>query len=443
MTALNHVACCGLLVGCTLIGCGGGDEAAPQASNSAKSSQTTASKGSGGVADSTPEWVSEGSAGDTNVPPPPASIGTPQSTTIPAEGTPAWYLFKIKQVRGAAAPETTDLARLREIRHKRNEEIIDLAMQVIVKTHSNPQQEELFTQAAMEFMEACLQNALQGSQEDVETLYSEASSLQERDPDSASAMYATYAIVRFAHTNARLYSSQEPKWIEEFSRQARMFAGRYPEEASKSLPLLSAAALTAEMHGQRQEAVACHTLLAEKFPETPQGRFSVGVLRRFNLEGRPLEFAGPTLEGGFISLDKDYTDKVVLIVFWRSDDEDFLAQLPTLKTLYDKYNKFGFEIIGVSLDEDELVLNQWLEEHDLSWRQIFFAQKEQRGWRNLVAQFYGVKTVPTLWLVDHTGVVKDSQVDSAALEASLRDLLLALRNKTNSASIESSDTSRP
>jgi peroxiredoxin len=266
--------------------------------------------------------------------------------------------------------------------------------------------------------------------------------LQERDPDSASAMFASYALVRFAHTNARLYSSQEPKWIEEFSRQARMFAGRYPEESGKALPLLSAAAVTAELHGNRQEAIACHTLLAEKFPESPQGKFSVGVLRRLNLEGQPLEFAGPTLEGDFITLE-DYKDKVVLIVFWSTEDEDFLKQLPGLLSLYEKYHKFGFEVIGVNMDEDETVLNTWLEDHTLPWRQIFFAEKAQRSWRNPVAQYYGVNTIPTMWLVDDTGVVKESQIDASTLEAPLRELLLALRNKTNSGPVGAGGTNNP
>jgi peroxiredoxin len=221
-----------------------------------------------------------------------------------------------------------------------------------------------------------------------------------------------------------------------------MFAGRYPEESSKSLPLLSAAAVTAEMHGNRQEAIACHTLLAEKFPESPQGRFSVGVLRRLNLEGRPLEFAGPTLEGDFITLD-DYKGKVVLIVFWSTDDEDFMKQLPTLQELFKKYHQYGFDIIGVNMDEDETVLNAWLENHILPWRQIFFADKAQRSWRNPVAQYYGVNTIPTMWLVDHTGAVKASQIDPSTLEAPLKNLLLALPNKTNSNAVGAAGTTGP
>ena len=165
----------------------------------------------------------------------------------------------------------------------------------------------------------------------------------------------------------------------------------------------------------------------------------LGVLRRLNLEGQKLEFAGPTLEGGFINLD-DYNDRIVLIAFWSSENEEFAAQVPELKTLYEKYNKFGFEIIGVCMDEEEAALNTWLEEQGVNWRQIFFVNKEERSWRNPVAQYYGVRKLPTMWLVDHNGVVQNANVSASSLEESLRGHLLKLREKLTSATTSDTET---
>lgn len=368
-----------------VVGCGGGDETSPVASSSADSPDREEVSSTG----TSTQSRDDSSESKKNVPPPPASISSGEQMEMPKEGTPLWYLLQIRELRGQPAPKTTDLAELRKYRHERNEKFIELATQTIAKTHSNPEMSEAFNLAVQELMEARLQNALQGSEEDIALLYEEVDMFIQRDAKSFSAMTASHTLVRFAHTNAMRYAAQEPKWITEFSRKARQFAGSFPEEKAKSLPLLSAAALTAELHGQQSEAVACHTLLAEKFTDSPQGKFSVGVLRRLNLEGQKLEFAGPTLEGGFLNL-KDYGDRVVLITFWESDDEEFSAQLPELKTLHEKYNKFGFEIIGVCMDEEEGALNSWLEEEGVDWRQIFFVNKEERSWRNPVAQYYGV-----------------------------------------------------
>jgi hypothetical protein len=432
MTSVRFTLGFGLcIITMLMVGCGGGDETAPTASNS---SDSTAGEQSSSAGASTQP---EGNSSETqkSVPPPPASIGGNEQMEMPKEGTPLWYLLEIRKLRGQPAPETTDLAEMRKYRYERNEKFIELATQTISQTHSNPEMSEAFNLAVQELMEARLQNALQGSEEDIALLYEEVDMFIQRDANSPSAMTASHTLVRFAHTNAMRYAAQEPKWITEFSRKARQFAGSFPEEKAKSLPLLSAAALTAEMHGQQSEAIACHTLLAEKFTDSPQGKFSVGVLRRLNLEGQKLEFAGPTLEGGFLNLE-DYGDRVVLIAFWESDDEKFAAQLPELKTLYEKYNKFGFEIIGVCMDEEEGALNSWLEEQGVGWRQIFFVNKEERSWRNPVAQYYGVRKIPTLWLVDHNGVVQEADVNVDSLEELLRVQLLGLREKLKSAAID-------
>jgi hypothetical protein len=155
---------------------------------------------------------------------------------MPKEGTPLWYLLQIRELRGQPAPKTTDLAELRKYRHERNEKFIELATQTIAKTHSNPEMSEAFNLAVQELMEARLQNALQGSEEDIALLYEEVDMFIQRDAKSFSAMTASHTLVRFAHTNAMRYAAQEPKWITEFSRKARQFAGSFPKKKRNHSP---------------------------------------------------------------------------------------------------------------------------------------------------------------------------------------------------------------
>ncbi|HUG18791.1 MAG TPA: TlpA disulfide reductase family protein [Planctomycetaceae bacterium] len=416
-TTAGFVLSLGSLV--LLSGCGGGE----------KTSSPAGSANSNAKAARPDLELESAESADGNTTPPAASIGSVPKVEL-KEGTPEWYLKQIQNVRGEpmyqANGETPTLEELRNARSIKNEKIIELATQIITLTHDRAEQAEYFNVAIQEFMEARLQNALQGDAEDIEALYSDAGSLQQRNPESEAAMHATYALARFAHTNAKRYASQDPRWIIEFSKQARLLASNFPREEHKVLPLLSSAAMTCELHGDLEEAKACYALLAEKFPETQQGRQSVGVLRRMQLEGKPLEFAGPTPDGGFISID-DFKNKVVLIVFWSSESQEFSEQLPVIKEAYEKYQKFGFEVVGVCMDEDEPALNAWLEEHPLPWKQIFFAEPEKRRWENPVAQYYGIREIPTMWLVDHKGVVQHAKIAAEQLDSPLRDLLLALR----------------
>ncbi len=398
-----------LLGGLILAGCGGGDREQPAASADAGPGTSTLPADS---ANGTPKT---------------ASIEAPQAATAPPEqGTPAWYLQQIKQVRLQTAPEGASLEQLRQFRRERNEDIVDLATQVIAATHDAPEQNAAFNSAVEELLEARLQVALQGNTDDIDLLYADAESLANRDSKSTAAMLASYTLVRFAHTNAQRFGQKEKRWLDEFSRQARQFAAAFPGESTRSIPLLTAAAMTCELHGHLDEARLCHTLLAEQFPDSPQGRFSVGVLRRLGLVGQLLEFAGPTQEGDFITID-DFANRVLLIVFWSSDDEEFTEQVPQLKALYEKYHSHGLDVVGVCLDEDETELNTWLDENPLPWRQIFCADKSQRRWDNPIVQYYGVRDIPAFWLVDHEGRVVSTTLEPATLENPLREKLLALR----------------
>jgi len=85
-----------------------------------------------------------------------------------------------------------------------------------------------------------------------------------------------------------------------------------------------------------------------------------------------------------------------------------------------KYRKYGFEIVGVNLDEEEPAIDAFQEKASLDWRQIFYSGRDKRGWNNPAAVYYGVRTVPMLMLVDHTGVTELVTSSATDLEEPLR-----------------------
>lgn len=110
--------------------------------------------------------------------------------------------------------------------------------------------------------------------------------------------------------------------------------------------------------------------------------------------------AAADLDGNPISL-ADYRGKVVLLDFWAVWCGPCLGEIPRIKAVYEKYHDKGFDVIGVSLDEDETVLREFIAEKEIPWRQIL----DGGGFDGTFAKQYGVHSIPAPFLVDREGKV--------------------------------------
>jgi peroxiredoxin len=192
-------------------------------------------------------------------------------------------------------------------------------------------------------------------------------------------------------------------------------------DASRAAQILMAAGQSCDAAGLTEEAKTCYLLIRSKFPDSVPAQQVAGILRRLHLKGQPLQLAGPTLDGNFVSIE-DFKGKTVLVVFWSSQAKPFLDQLPALTELLKKAQKH-VSVIGVCLDTDEAELDRFLEEQGLSWPQIFYSEPDKRGWNSPLASYYGITSLPTMWIVDASGVVAETEVAAADLEPKLKDIV--------------------
>jgi thioredoxin-related protein len=93
--------------------------------------------------------------------------------------------------------------------------------------------------------------------------------------------------------------------------------------------------------------------------------------------------------------------------------------MPNVKALFEKHHDQGFEVVGVSLDQDQEALAQYLEENAIPWDTL-----AGEGTQDLAGK-YGVRAIPTMMLVDKEGKIVGVAHNLAALTPQLEKLLEA------------------
>ncbi|NBV88062.1 MAG: TlpA family protein disulfide reductase, partial [Betaproteobacteria bacterium] len=96
------------------------------------------------------------------------------------------------------------------------------------------------------------------------------------------------------------------------------------------------------------------------------GESFAGTLRRLSLLGHPMEITGTLLSGQPFD-QKSLAGKVVLVDFWATWCGPCVAEIPNVLEQYEKYHAKGFEVVGISLDEDRETLAKFVAEQKIPW----------------------------------------------------------------------------
>jgi len=129
-----------------------------------------------------------------------------------------------------------------------------------------------------------------------------------------------------------------------------------------------------------------------------------GAERRSSLIGKELEFECVLIDGKTINV-KDLRGKVVLVNFWATTCGPCRAEFPNMKKLHEKYKPLGYEMIAYSCGDDDETLMAYVEKEQHPWLVGSLLMSTRNGVKDY-NEFYGIRGIPTTFLLDRNGLVR-------------------------------------
>jgi thiol-disulfide isomerase/thioredoxin len=128
----------------------------------------------------------------------------------------------------------------------------------------------------------------------------------------------------------------------------------------------------------------------------------------------------PTPAGSLLALSS-LRGKVVLIDFWASWCGPCRREMPNVVKAYNKYKDKGFEILGVSLDQDKAAWVEAIKKDGITWPQV----SDLKYWQSEVVPMYSIQGIPYTVLVDKEGKILAKGLRGAELETAIEKALTA------------------
>ncbi len=202
-------------------------------------------------------------------------------------------------------------------------------------------------------------------------------------------------------------SKLQKDWLERLAK----FVQDYPkaDDAPDGLMQLG---MISELVGEEEKAKKWYELLLKDFPSHTHAAMARGAVSRLTLDGKEIALTGSVLGGGASFDIKTLKGKVVAVYYWASWNQQCAQDFTKLKALQTSLGAKGLEIVCVNLDNTGAEATAFLQKSPAPGTHVH----EDGGLNSKLAETYGIRVLPTLFLVGKDGKVISRTVQINALE---------------------------
>ena len=203
----------------------------------------------------------------------------------------------------------------------------------------------------------------------------------------------------------RIFGDSNEGNADQFEQGIRLLQKDYPAE-SHSYNLMMTAITHREYFQQPDKAKnLANELVAGSAPDEIK-TLARGIIHRLESLNKSISLKFTAVDGRKVDLS-EMKGKVVLVDFWTTWCGPCVTELPRIKAAYEKFRGQGFEVIGLSSDENKDTLQRFLNKNGVSWPQHFDGKC---GFENKFESEFGVNGFPHMFLVDKQGRLRFDNV---------------------------------
>lgn len=124
-------------------------------------------------------------------------------------------------------------------------------------------------------------------------------------------------------------------------------------------------------------------------------------------------------EGNPVSLYSKLGPKLLLVDFWAAWCGPCRVENPNLVKVYKEFNRKGFDVFGVSLDQKRDDWVSAISDDKLTWTHV----SDLQFWNNAAARLYAVNSIPANFLLDENGIIIGKNLREEALYNKVKEVL--------------------